>query len=257
MHLYNVFSQRLSVYVQYHADDLQTPGPDFVSPYRSVSRLEDHYDNGNTIIVFDNSQTKSIEDTLLPARGEWESRWRRLPFYMTHNPGMAPEEVTLECMKAITQDIFKAVGDTWQELLDASWEHVSILEEKIYEQPADESRAPELWRNSAHWLKYEKLMFTHIDIVNDTRKNLVDIDGDRSDEGQWLKESPEDYARLSNLIEEDLVKRTNNLSELVRIPWTRRLREAQLISLAPYRCTNQWRSETPDSPCSWAPACGG
>lgn len=67
-------------------------------------------------------------------------------------------------------------------------------------------------------LKYEKLMFTHIDIVNDMRKYLVDIDGDKSDEGEWLKESPADYERLSTLIEEDLVKRTNNLSELVRFP---------------------------------------
>lgn len=136
---------------------------------------------------------------------------------MAHDPSIDSKAAALECMKAITQDIFKALGDSWQELLDASWEHVSILEEKIYEQPADESRAPELWRNSALWLRYEKLMFTHVDIVNDMRKNLVDIDGDRSDEGEWLKESPEDYARLSNLIEEDLVKRTNNLSELVRI----------------------------------------
>lgn len=76
-----------------------------------------------------------------------------------------------------------------------------------------EGRDAELWGR----LKYEKLMFTHIDIVNDMRKYLVDIDGDRSDEGEWLKESPEDYQRLSNLIEEDLVKRTNNLSELVRV----------------------------------------
>lgn len=121
----------------------------------------------------------------------------------------------LGLMNIITQDIFKAVADSWESLLDASWEHVSILEEKIYEQPADESRAPELWRNSARWLKYEKLMFTHIDVVNDMRKYLVDIDGDRSDEGKWLQESPGDYARLLNLIEEDLVKRTNNLSELM------------------------------------------
>ena len=129
-------------------------------------------------------------------------------------------------------DIFKALATCWDQLLDVSWEHVSILvclpcpsrtciiadrpqEEKIYEQPADESRAPELWSNLAHWLKYEKLMFYHIDIVNEMRKYLVEIDGDLSDEGLWLKESPEDFERLSNLIQEDLVKRTNNLSELM------------------------------------------
>jgi len=93
----------------------------------------------------------------------------------------------------------------------------SILEEKIFEHPADESRAPELWRNSAKWLKYEKLMYGHQDAVNDLRKYLVELDGDLSDEGQWLKEAPADFKRLENLIEEDLVKRTNNLSELVCI----------------------------------------
>lgn len=61
------------------------------------------YDNGNTIIMFDNSHTRSIEDTLLSARGEWESRWRRLPFYMTRDKDTDLDLLGLECMKAITQ----------------------------------------------------------------------------------------------------------------------------------------------------------
>ncbi|RPA89268.1 hypothetical protein L873DRAFT_1722655 [Choiromyces venosus 120613-1] len=219
VHRYNVFSQRFSVYVQYAASDLQTPGPDIESPYKGLEHgsrpLQKLYDNGSTIIVFDNSDTHSIYDTLISARGEWESRWRRLPFYLTNGRPEAEGQITSECMKIITQDIFKALVNCWDQLLDVSWEHVSILEEKIYEQPADESRAPELWLNSAYWLKYEKLMFYHIDIVNEMRKYLVEIDGDLTDEGLWLKESPEDFDRLSNLIQEDLVKRTNNLSELM------------------------------------------
>ncbi|CUS11241.1 unnamed protein product [Tuber aestivum] len=219
VHRYNVFSQRLSAYVQYAAPDLPTPGPDFESPYQGLEHgsrpLQELYDNGSTVILFDNSETRSIYDSLISARGEWESRWRRLPFYFTNDDPEEDGQMALECMKIITQDIFKAIANCWDQLLDASWEHVSILEEKIYEQPADESRAPELWSNSAHWLKYEKLMFYHIDIVNDMRKYLVEIDGDLTDEGLWLKESPEDFDRLSNLIQEDLVKRTNNLSELM------------------------------------------
>ncbi|CAZ79658.1 unnamed protein product [Tuber melanosporum] len=218
VHRYNVYSQRLSVYVQYAAPGLQTPGPDVVSPYQCLEHgrpVQELYDNGSTIIVFDSSETGSIYDSLISARGEWESRWRRLPFYLANDYPDEDEKMTLECMKVITQDIFKAIANCWDQLLDASWEHVSILEEKIYEQPADESRAPELWSNSAHWLKYEKLMFYHIDVVNEMRKYLVEIDGDLSDEGLWLRESPEDFDRLSSLIEEDLVKRTNNLSELM------------------------------------------
>ncbi|KAF8247742.1 hypothetical protein K440DRAFT_600870 [Wilcoxina mikolae CBS 423.85] len=217
----NVYAQRTSMYVQYSHPDLATPGPDVVSPYmrRHDHRpLDELYDNGNTIIIFDNSNSHSINDTLIPARGEWESRWRRLPFYLHNikNSGDEDEEeMRGDCMRTITQDVFKAVAECWDELLEASWEHVSILEDKIFEHPADESRAPELWRNSAKWLKYEKLMYGHQDAVNDLRKYLVELDGDLSDEGQWLKEAPADFKRLENLIEEDLVKRTNNLSELM------------------------------------------
>jgi len=87
--------------------------------------------------------------------------------------------------------------------------------EKIYEQPADDSQAPELWSNLAHWHKYEKLMSYHKDIVNEMRKYLEEMDGSLSGEGFWLKDSPEDFERLSILIEEDLVKKTNYLSELM------------------------------------------
>ena len=42
-------------------------------PHEYVPRL-DSLDNGNTIIIFENSHTGSIEDTLITARQQWESR---------------------------------------------------------------------------------------------------------------------------------------------------------------------------------------
>ncbi len=89
-------------------------------------------------------------------------------------------------------------------------------EDKIYENPADESHATELWRNSSLWLKVEKLMFIHIDIIKEMKshlKELADLD-DPSDE--WLGSIPDEFEKLSNLIQEDLVKPTANLSDLVR-----------------------------------------
>ena len=104
---YNVYSQRLSVYVQYVASDIQAPGPDIASPYQDLERssrpLDVMYDNGSTIIIFDNSETCSVHDSLISARGEWEIRWRRLPFYITSNTYEDDERMTLDCMKAITQ----------------------------------------------------------------------------------------------------------------------------------------------------------
>jgi hypothetical protein len=219
VHRFNVYAQRASVYVQYSNKELQEPAPDVASPYNNKYEI-DRYDNGNTVILFDNSDSHSIMDTLIPARGEWESRWRCLPFYINSLPELPSNDNDLPgvCMRTITQDIFKAVTETWGEVLDASWEHVSILEDKIYEQPADESRAPELWRNQAKWLTYEKLMYSHQDTVTDMQKFLVELDGDLSDVGQWLKEILDDFKKLETRMSEDLVKRTNNLSDLVGRP---------------------------------------
>lgn len=43
------------------------------NPHQYVPRL-DSLDNGSTIIIFETSHTSSIEDTLITARQQWESR---------------------------------------------------------------------------------------------------------------------------------------------------------------------------------------
>ena len=49
--------------------------PNIENPYKegndSYSRIH-NLDNGNTIIIFENSHTNSIEDTLISARQKWE-----------------------------------------------------------------------------------------------------------------------------------------------------------------------------------------
>lgn len=244
-HAYNVYSQRLSVYVQYKHRVPPIPDPDLVCPYGdNPSHDVKRYDNGNSILIVDNSHSHCIFDTLIPARGHLEAKWRRIPFSMsTPIPAEADTEgfINLHCMKMILRDVFKAVVNTWEKVLEVSWEHVSILEDAIYEQPADESRAPDLWRNSAHWNRYEKLMFLHVDTMNDMRRYLgefVDVVGEMvvaggdgsgsgigiangnttpsvGGTGLWLEELPPDFDKLGNLIQEDLVKPTASLSELV------------------------------------------
>ena len=66
--------------------------------------------------------------------------------------------MAIQCMKMVLRDVLKSVVENWESVLDTCYRHLSILEDKIYEQPADESRAPELWLNSSLWMKVEKLM---------------------------------------------------------------------------------------------------
>jgi len=114
-------------------------------------------------------------------------------------------------MKIIIQDIFKSVTKSWEKLLDITNNHVSILEDKIYEEPADESRAPELWTNSSWWLKVERLVSIHSNLVREMQLHLHEM----SDQGlvdNWLTASTGDMERISNLVQEDLVKPTASLA---------------------------------------------
>lgn len=138
---------------------------------------------------------------MISARQQWESRWRRLPFYLAYESHDVSndDELALECMKIIVQDIWKSVAESWERLLELCTIHVDILQDKIYEQPADESRAPELWANSSLWLKVERLVSIHTEVVKEMQSNLREITSEPMDEDNWLESSPNDMDRISSL----------------------------------------------------------
>lgn len=145
---FDVFVQRLSVYIQHKEVAPAIPtDPDIINPYgktengtkdakgRAMSYFPrlDSLDNGNAIIMFENSHTGSIEDTVIEARAEWESRWRRLPFYLAYESHDVSndDQMAIQCMKIILQDIFKGLVSKWDTFLDVAVNHVSILEDKV------------------------------------------------------------------------------------------------------------------------------
>jgi hypothetical protein len=145
---FDVFVQRLSVYIQHKEIAPAIPtDPDIINPYgttendtkdakgRAMSYFPrlDSLDNGNAIIIFENSHTGSIEDTVIEARAEWESRWRRLPFYLAYESHDVSndDQMAIQCMKIILQDIFKGLVSKWDAFLDVAVNHVSILEDKV------------------------------------------------------------------------------------------------------------------------------
>ncbi|KAL8746397.1 MAG: hypothetical protein Q9190_001571 [Brigantiaea leucoxantha] len=208
---WDVYVQRLSVYIQHKETPAEVPGyPDVQNPYEREMRYHDpqeyfprleSLDNGNTIIIFENSCSGSIDDTVIAARQQWESRWRRLPFYLAYESSdiSNDDHMALECMKIILQDVWKSVAESWEHLLDLCTNHVDILQDKIYEQPADESRAPELWANSSLWLKVERLVSIHTDVVRDMQNNLRELTSEPDVEDNWLEDTPNDMDRISSL----------------------------------------------------------
>lgn len=154
---------------------------------KSPERKKDEYiprlntlDNGNSILIFDNSHSGCLDDTLIPPRQTWEERWRRLPFFLafeSRDMVATDEELAYQGSRVIIEDIFRVLANETESFLDQAMDHVSILEDRVYEQPADETRAPELWLNSSLWLKVEKLVFIHIDIVTEMGVRLRELTG--------------------------------------------------------------------------------
>lgn len=237
---WDVFVQRLSVYVQFSDPGGPDPPHGVKNPYEqaeyesSLANKEDwkhaqaahghsHWpklpafdtlDNGNTIVVFENSQDKSVTTTLLGARQQIESRWRRLSFYLPAEHIIDDSRLALECMDLVLEDVFKALAINWESFLGVAETHIAILEDKIYESPADESRAPELWYNSSAWLKVERLCFIHEECVKELLVQLGDLIP-RELEQVWLDGIAEQFNKITNLVQEDLVKPTSNLSDLM------------------------------------------
>ena len=82
-------------------------------------------------------------------------------------------------------------------------------------QPADESRAPDLWANSNMWLKVERLVSIHVAVVKEMQTNLREFLSEPEVEDNWLDASPADMEKIRDLVQEDLVKPTANLADLM------------------------------------------
>jgi hypothetical protein len=94
-------------------------------------------------------------------------------------------------------------------------EEVLIIK-SVYENPADESRAPELWKNSAQWLKVERLIYIHADLVREMVVHLHDLAGSDPKEGEsWLGTVPDEVDKLTGRWERDIVLPTTALSDLM------------------------------------------
>ncbi|KAF2478000.1 uncharacterized protein BDR25DRAFT_338695 [Lindgomyces ingoldianus] len=241
---YDVYVQRLSVYVQRSEGPPGLPvDPDIRNPYneeeyQEYQRLKRQYgssvdanghykdnyipklqtlDNGSTIILFEHSQSGSVEDTLIGARQEIEQRWRRLTFYLPKEDASNDATLATECMDFILRDIFKALAFTWEKYLNICETHVSILEDKIYDNPSDESRAPELWTNSSLWLKVERLLYIHSGIIREMRSYLRELaEGEDPRENDlWLGSASDELDKLTTQFQEGVIKPTTSLSDLM------------------------------------------
>ena len=235
-HGFDVSVQRMSVYVQRNLGPVGrvSPDQDVKNPYAKHAangrwakgdgdKVELEYlDNSNTVLIFETSASMTLEDCLIQPRNDFEKRWRRLSFYLRKEDVVSDARLAAQCTNKILGDVFHGLAVIWQDFLNVGADHVNILEDKIYENPADESRAPELWTNQAAWLKVDKVMYLHQDLIKEMQAHLreladVEIEENEIPTGidEWLASIPSEYERLAHSVQEDLVQPTANLSDLM------------------------------------------
>jgi hypothetical protein len=255
-HGYDVAVQRISVYVQTSLGpaSLETPPGVLVeNPYLKHDSHRDgdgavegahdplaSFDNGNTIIVFQTSASQLLNDCLVKPRNDMENRWRRLSIHLRKEDTANDTIFAARCTNLIITDIFHELREIWDFFLARTSDHIAMLEAKIYDNPADESRAPELWRNQAAWLKVEKIMWYQNDVVREMKELLKELSEECDQELEqnidWLAGTTAEYERLTHNITEDLVQPTSSLSELMyRSVAIRDSRQSLQIGLSMWR----------------------
>jgi len=232
---FDVSVQRLSTYVQRKLGHPGRVSPDVDVPSPYKKDLHDApptgddekdkidlkcLDNSNTVIIFEASPSLLLEDCLIQPRNDFENRWRRLSFYLEKKEALNDALLASQCTNMILGDIFHGLAIVWEEFLHVANDHVSLLEDKIYDNPADESRAPELWTNQAFWLKVDKIMWMHQDLVREVQSHMrgmteVEEGAPLNQSPDWLASIPAEYEKLGHSVQEDLVQPTANLSDLM------------------------------------------
>ncbi|KAF2664719.1 hypothetical protein BT63DRAFT_96732 [Microthyrium microscopicum] len=243
-HGFDVYVQRLSVYIQRNMENAGLVNEDWnyesnqfgprdseeIERAEQANNVEDNeeadmktqngawkkhrdqFDNGTTLVVFESSHSNLARDTLIEARAEIEKKWRRLFMDLPRDDFENDSDLALECIDVALKYVFAAVLESWQKFLAKCEEHVDILEEKIYENPADESRAPELWANQNLWLKVEKLLYVQMEAVDSLRQYMREL---AMEVREFAHDIPEQFKRVEVLIEEELTKPTASLNDLL------------------------------------------
>lgn len=199
--------QRLTVYVQVKGsleEDLNQQNADAISshprsePEGKEKDLANSIARDNTILIFDSSQNAVATEALINDRRRWQ--------LLTDSPNIAV---------AVLQLTLEAIALKWSIFIIHVHGYIASLEEHIYDQPADDTRAGKLWGVSKQILQGERLLKFHILLLENIQSELTDLVKTDAKTADWLRQNLEEFNRLSSEIEETLKKPVEQMVDLV------------------------------------------
>lgn len=198
--------QRLSVYIQLkkpHAKPPAEPAKGTIHP-NAIPR-QASFTLENTMIIFDSMHKDVSADELIPGKRSWQ----QLPDEFDLVDSTRGNSIAF----ATVQMIFNAIAEKWSSYILSMHNYIVSLEEVIYEQPANDERAPELWNISKQLLQAERLIKLHILLLENVQNDFLLLVEPTVDPN-WLEQSLKEYVRLGSQVEETLRKPIAHMVDL-------------------------------------------
>ena len=188
--------QRLSVFIQLK----KTIDP--TAELGSGVKVRQPFTLDNSVIIFDSKYKGPPAGEFIPDSRAWQQLHDDLE--SAQNP----------ILSGTIQLIFDTIADKWGDYILFMHNYVVALEEIIYDQPADDGRAPTLWSISKQLLQAERLMKFHVLLLENVQEDLIDLTENRSSP-DWLRQNLSEFNRLSSEVEETLKKPVAQMVDLV------------------------------------------
>lgn len=170
---------------------------------------QDAISSGNTILIVE--KTPAGGYSIFQAEDQWKQLWTDSEFSM-FPPGERDGTATLELLQAIVRFSFNKIVSDWRGYIKMTDSHISLLEERIYDKPEDDSQAKELWRTSKQLLDMEKLLISQTFLIKVVQDNFINPGGSETGDKDWLKDLLTDFEELRNDIQ-DLIKAVTQMVE--------------------------------------------
>lgn len=207
--------QRLTVYIQLSQNGRNNPASaesskeSFKSQQQDPSNLKMALES--TVIILDSRNKALVADPLIGG----EEPWHQLLDGTDHAHPLGDRQLAA----ATIELTFEAIASRWSEYILSVHDYMASLEEQIYGQPADDSRANDLWSISKQLLQAERLLKFHILLLENVRNDLKGSGGiDHMPDG-WLRPNLDEFKRLSSEVEETLKKPMAQMIDLVSKPF--------------------------------------
>ena len=206
--------QRLSVYIQRKLDGFPEAGKMGVFNTNASEKWQCAHQN--TILIYEKSHDDCEEIIQGPALLDLE--WK----VGTTKEG-DPDAALIKTMEHILLHVFTKVLRAWRKQLALLSIQHAQLEDRVYGQPSDDSHATELWGMSKYLWGMAKLVNRHSNLIEDVQENFNQF-AERSGEHDWLDDIVRDFRQASITIQEDFIRPTEHMIDLVRsqtpfFPW--------------------------------------